>query len=138
MLNLSGSHLELIKAHAADAYPNECCGLIVGNYERREAGKLFPMKNGFDGSTRNRYRIDPKEHLSVEKQARATGQDVIGIYHSHPDVEARPSEFDREHAWPGYTYVIASVKKGRADQVRAWSLREDRSEFDEVKLNVPA
>lgn len=135
-MNLTGSQLELIKAHAADTYPHECSGLITGDYERREAGKLFPMKNVFDGSTRNRYLIDPKEYLSVEKQARADGQDIIGIYHSHPDVEAKPSEYDKEHAWPGYTYVIVSVKKGKVDHVRAWTLREDRSGFDEVKLGV--
>ena len=65
MLTIARSLLEEIKRHGIDSYPHECCGLIVGNYERREAGKLFPFKNTHDESTLHRYRIDPKEHLLV-------------------------------------------------------------------------
>ncbi len=136
MLTISNSLLELIKSHAVSDYPNECSGLIVGNFVDRTAAKLFPAKNVHGETTRTRYRIDPREYLQIEKEARAKGQDVIGIYHSHPDVAAEPSQYDRDHAWPFYTYVIASVLHGRVDHVRAWTLREDRSGFEEEKLQV--
>ena len=63
-------------------------------------------------SERNRFLIDPLEQLRVEKDARARGLDVLGYYHSHPDHPARPSNYDREHAWPWYSYVIVSVQRG--------------------------
>ncbi len=136
MLIIPNSLLELIKSHAVSDYPNECSGLIIGDYAGRTATKLFPAKNVHTETTRTRYQIDPKEYLQVEKQARAEGHDVIGIYHSHPDVPAQPSEYDRDHAWPSYFYIIVSVVHGRMDHVRAWALRDDRSGFDEEKLQV--
>ncbi len=136
MLTISNSLLELIKAHAVSDYPNECSGLIVGDYSQRTAAKLFPVKNVHGETTRTRYLVDPKVYLQIEKQARAEGHEVIGIYHSHPDVAAQPSDYDRDHAWPSYTYVIASVVHGRVDHVRAWLLRDDRTGFDEEKLQV--
>jgi proteasome lid subunit RPN8/RPN11 len=136
MLTLANSLFELIKAHALDAYPNECSGLIVGNYDRRAANKIFPVKNVHAETTRTRYLIDPKQYMQIERQARMDGLDVIGIYHSHPDVPAKPSQYDKDHAWPFYTYVIVSVLKGKVDQVSAWILRDDRSAFDEEQLGV--
>jgi proteasome lid subunit RPN8/RPN11 len=136
MLIIANSLLELIKAHAVDTYPHECSGLIVGLYDKRVAKKIYPMKNVHEESTRNRYLIDPKEYRQIEKDARAAGQDVIGVYHSHPDVPAKPSQYDKDHAWPLYTYVIVSVVQGKMDHVLAWTLRDDRSGFDEVQLRV--
>jgi proteasome lid subunit RPN8/RPN11 len=136
MLTIPSSLLELIKAHAVDAYPNECSGLIVGLYDKQVAKKIYPMKNVHADGTHNRYRIEPKEYLLVEKQARAAGLDVIGIYHSHPDVPAKPSRYDTEHAWPAYAYVIVSVAKSKVDHLLAWRLRDDRSGFDQVELRV--
>ena len=136
MLTIARSLLEEIKRHGIDSYPNECCGLIVGDYGRREVRKLFPLQNTHDESTLHRYRIDPKEHLQAGKQARATGLDVIGVYHSHPDSPGKPSEYDRAHAWPVYVYIIVSVLTGKAEDVKAWTLREDGSGFDETNLRV--
>jgi proteasome lid subunit RPN8/RPN11 len=136
MLTLANSLLELIKAHAVDSYPNECSGLIVGLYDKGVAKRIFPMKNVHSEGTHNRYLIDPKEYVQVEKQARSLGQDVIGIYHSHPDVPAKPSQYDTDHTWPFYTYVIASVMKKKVDHVLAWTLRDDKTGFDEAELRV--
>ena len=69
--------------------------------------------------------------MHVEKEAHERGLEVVGFYHSHPDVEARPSAFDRDHAWSGYSYVIVSVRGGTAQETRSWELRPDRSAFDE-------
>ena len=136
MLTIANSLLELIRAHALDAYPNECNGLIVGDYQSRTAAKVYPVKNVHTETTRTRYQIDPKQHLQIERQARAAGQEVIAVYHSHPDAPAKPSAHDREHAWPSYAYIIVSVVHGRADRLQAWTLREDGTAFEEEQLRV--
>jgi proteasome lid subunit RPN8/RPN11 len=138
MLTIAASLLERIKAHAVEAYPAECNGLIVGEYPAFAVRAVCPARNAHDGDTRHRYRIDPAEHLRVEREARAYGGSVIGVYHSHPDNPPSPSAYDREHAWPGYLYVIVSVRDGTADQLRCWTLREDGTDFDETTLDVVA
>ena len=77
-------------------------------------------------SRHNRYVISPQSLLAAQREARASGLDIVGYYHSHPDHPARPSEFDREHAWPGTSYVIVSVSEGKAVDCRSWRLRDDR------------
>ena len=69
--------------------------------------------------------------LAAHKEARSLGLDVVGYYHSHPDHPARPSEFDREHAWPGMSYLIVSVEKRQVVEARSWRLADDREGYDE-------
>jgi proteasome lid subunit RPN8/RPN11 len=73
---------------------------------------------------------------AAERAAAAAGLEIIGFFHSHPDHPARPSAFDREHAWPWYAYLIVSVEDGRAVDWRVWELQEDRSAFVERPLEV--
>ena len=94
------------------------------------AQALLPLESPGTESERNRFLIDPREQLRVEKDARARGQDVLGYYHSHPDHPARPSTYDRDHAWPWYSYVIISVERGEPKDLNSWVLRDDRSQFD--------
>jgi proteasome lid subunit RPN8/RPN11 len=136
MLTIAASLLERIKVHAAEAYPGECNGLIVGEYHTRVAREVFPARNVHVEGTSHRYQIDPSEHLQIERQARACGWSVIAVYHSHPDNAASPSRYDQDHAWPGYVYVIVSVRNGTADQLQAWTLREDGTGFDETPWTV--
>jgi proteasome lid subunit RPN8/RPN11 len=91
---------------------------------------VIELENERDASRHNRYVISPGQFLRAEKEARAAGLDVLGFYHSHPDHPAQPSAFDLEHAWPWYSYLIASVEKGRVADVRSWRLREDRAAFE--------
>ena len=81
----------------------------------REVRALFPLINRRDDSPRNRFSITPEDFRAAERAAAERGLDLLGWYHSHPDHPARPSEFDREHAWPWYSYVIVSVEGGRAE-----------------------
>lgn len=147
-------HLDAIRQHGARDYPNECCGILLGraNGANKEVLEVVPIKNlRLDAaraqdilplespgreSERNRFLIDPLEQLKVEKDARARGLDVVGYYHSHPDHLARPSEYDREHAWPWYSYVIVSVERGEAKDLNSWVLAEDRSQFRPEELSV--
>jgi proteasome lid subunit RPN8/RPN11 len=136
-LMISDQLLESIREHGKRAYPNECCGVLLGRMEnsRKSVVELRQMENAREDSPRNRYPISPRDLLEAEKAARALGLDIVGVYHSHPDHPARPSEFDREHAFPWYSYIIVSVRGGEPLDLTSWTLRDDRSAFDAEALN---
>jgi proteasome lid subunit RPN8/RPN11 len=133
-----------IRAHSAETYPHECCGALLGREldAGREVIALFPLINRRDDSPRNRFSVTSEDVRAAEKAARDTGCEVIGWYHSHPDHPARPSEFDREHAWPWYSYIIVSVIEHTPKEMSSWRLTDDRAQFTaeeiEVKLQASA
>src|SRR5579863_4055966 len=147
-LRLVGAHIKAIREHGSRDYPNECCGVLLGHAQGEQkqvqevvplknlrldparAQELLPLESPGRESERNRFLIDPLEQLKVEKGARQRCLDVLGYYHSHPDAPARPSEYDREHAWPWYSYIIVSVEKGEPKEMTSWVLSDDRSRFD--------
>lgn len=131
-LYITVEHDEAIRAHAARDYPHECCGFLVGTSQSDVVGvnRAIPAANTRDDSPRNRFEIDPSELVKVDRAARAEGLGVVGFYHSHPDAPAVPSNYDREHAWPGYCYIIVSVADGKPQEMNNWQLRNDRSGFD--------
>ena len=132
-IRLTTEHDAAIRAHGTEDYPHECCGFLVGraNGETVTVSRTVPAANLRDDSPRNRFEIDPGDLVKTDRAARADGLGVVGFYHSHPDAPARPSEFDREHAWPGYCYVIVSVLAGRPQEMRSWRLAEDHTHFEE-------
>ena len=131
-------HDQAIRAHAAKDYPHECCGFLVGRAdgETVTVSRTVPAANTRDDSPRNRFEIDPGDLVKTDRAARADGLGVVGFYHSHPDAPARPSEFDREHAWPGYCYVIVSVLAGQPKEMRNWQLTEDHQAFSEDEITI--
>mgnify|MGYP001158013457 CR=1 FL=1 len=148
ILKLKNHHLEQMLAHAGRDYPSECCGILLGKtdgeskivheiiemrnlrHNPSKAQELLPLDSTEKETDRNRFLIDPEEQVRVEKSARERRLDVIGYYHSHPDHPARPSGYDRDHAWPWYSYVIIQVFRGKAGEFTSWVLTEDRSGFD--------
>lgn len=104
--------------------------------EPARAKELLPLAAPGRESERNRFLIDPVELLRVEKEARQRGLEVLGFYHSHPDHPARPSEYDRDHAFPWYSYVIIAVGAGKPGSYTSWVLREDRSQFDNESIEI--
>jgi proteasome lid subunit RPN8/RPN11 len=153
-LKLTQSQLDQIRRHGARDYPNECCGILLGSADGddKEVHEIVPLKNlrrdaelaqkllpldapGVE-SERNRFLIDPRDQIRVEKDARAKGLDALGYYHSHPDHPARPSDYDREHAWPWYSYVILSVQRGEPKEMTCWVLTDDRERFDREQVDV--
>lgn len=137
-LMLEPGHLAAIRRHGESDYPAEACGLMGGatRVDGASVARLVPLVNTRTDSAHNRYLIDPAEFLAAQKQLDQAGLDVVGIYHSHPDHPAIPSAFDREHAWPRWSYVIVAVVGGRAADVKSWRLADDRSAFNEEPITL--
>jgi len=131
MLVLNNEIVRGIREYGARDYPNETCGAMLGldSGERREVRSLFPLTNRRDDSPRNRFSITADDFRAAERAAKQQGLELVGWYHSHPDHPAKPSEYDREHAWPWYSYVIVSVAQGQPQDMTSWQLSDDRSHF---------
>ena len=138
MLQLSKDVLEKIHAHGEQAYPEEGAGFLLGlENGARKVETIFPLTNSREDSARhNRYLITPNDYLRAELEADKLGLSLIGVFHSHPDHPNRPSEFDREWAQPFFSYIITSVRSGRAVESRSWRLLEDRSQFVEEEMQT--
>jgi proteasome lid subunit RPN8/RPN11 len=139
VLELSRIQRDEIAAQAEREYPHECCGLLLGHLgeggRTKAVVEVFPVSNAREEAARhNRSLITPEEYLRGERHARARRLDVVGNYHSHPDHAAAPSQFDLEHAWPTWSYVIVSVQAGEARELRSWELTADRSRFEEEEV----
>jgi proteasome lid subunit RPN8/RPN11 len=131
-LALSADLRALLEGWVRTGYPHETCGLLIGE---RGSGclvieRVVQAKNLNRERVHDRYELDPLDFLAADKEARALGQDVLGVWHSHPDHLARPSETDRAAAWPDWSYVILSVTRDGVQDVRSWRLNGN-SEFDE-------
>lgn len=138
MIKLSDSLMAEIRRHAEAAYPHECCGLLVGRIEdggrTRSVLETYPVENIFEeGERHHRMAIEPLEYARAERLYAKRGLGVVGNYHSHPDHPAVPSRYDLEHLapWPTMSYVVVSVKEGKAADFRSWELEADRSRFVE-------
>jgi proteasome lid subunit RPN8/RPN11 len=143
---------ERIRHHGAETFPYECCGALLGrdsvvaekvnaqdaaqSEAPREVLELFPLVNRRDDSPRNRFAVTADDVRDAEKAAREHGFEVIGWYHSHPDHPARPSDFDREHAWPWYSYVIVSVMAGKPADMTSWRLNDDRQNYSAEDIEI--
>ncbi len=142
-INLQNEHLQAIRTHAERVYPNECCGLLLGclGETQKECVEVWETQNAweadapetreFDRTVENpltqerRYTIAPEEMLAAQRYCRDRDLTLIGIYHSHPNHPAIPSECDRQLAWPEYSYIIVSVTGGSSGDLRSWQLDGD-------------
>ena len=140
MIKLSETQRSEIEAHGERDYPYECCGLLLGHFAddgARSCLEVYPISNAREeAAKRNRFLIRPEELVMGEKHAREKGLETVGFYHSHPDHPAIPSGYDLEHAWPVYSYVVISVKQGKAGDLRSWVMQMDRSKFDEEVVQI--
>ena len=137
MIALQESHLDEIRQHGERDYPFECCGLMLGRFDsdRKMIFEIYPISNAREEEAkRNRFLIRPEELIRGEQRARDKGLDVVGFYHSHPDDRPVPSQYDLEHAWPTYSYIVVAVEKGRAADLRSWEMEPDRSRFNEEEI----
>jgi proteasome lid subunit RPN8/RPN11 len=138
MLFLSSELEAGIRIAGEAAYPDECCGILMGNIDNGGA-KIAEIAKAInnareDGEKYHRFLITPEDMLHAEQAARAEKLEVIGFYHSHPDHPASPSEYDKDHALPFYSYAIVSVEKGKAKELASWELSVDRTVFLPEKI----
>jgi proteasome lid subunit RPN8/RPN11 len=122
-----------IRRHGEETFPHECCGALIGTGTRVTAA--VPLPNTTEEGPRRRFLVRPSDYREAERRAAELGAGLLGFYHSHPDHPAKPSQFDLDHAWPNFAYVIVSVMSGIARDMTVWFLKDDRSRFDEGELN---
>lgn len=131
--------LDAIRRHGRETYPEECCGFLLGTAgpAGNRVSALHRVENRHPDHRERRYVITPADYHAADRAARRSGADIVGFYHSHPDHPAQPSATDlAEATFPGYTYVIVSVRGGEPAELTAWSLAPDRSRFDPEAIHV--
>jgi proteasome lid subunit RPN8/RPN11 len=164
MLRIASTAVDVIRKHAEEGYPLEICGFLVGTMEGdvRTVREAWPVRNAWeddpelraklfaareaagadvnadrweDASEERRYLVSPQDILVSMKRSREAGMDLVGVYHTHPNHPAVPSDFDRDAAWPDWSYVIVSVRSGEVAEFRSWALLDDGSRFDEEQID---
>jgi proteasome lid subunit RPN8/RPN11 len=144
MLKITKTEFDELRRHAEEAYPHECCGILLGQIDTdkdtRVVTSIARAANTRTDSPHNRYNIDPKDLIRIQREARAKNEEIIGFYHSHPDHPARWSATDLTEAhWIGCSYVITSVEKGHAKITNSFALTgsdEDNKKFVDEKIEV--
>ena len=135
-LKIGAGDVRHIHDHAKESYPEECAGTLIGmdTGDMKIVVDVWRAENTHDEDRGRRFLIEPLKIKEFEERARELDMDLLGFYHSHPDHPAEPSEYDREHAWPYYSYVIASVGEDGVEEVRSWVLEDDRSGYEEEQI----
>ena len=132
-LTIGGRVDEAIRAHGHETYPHECCGALIGR--DGVVAEILALPNTTEEGPRRRFLVRPSDYREAERRATELGAELLGFYHSHPDHPARPSQYDLDHAWPTFAYIIVAVAEGVAKDMTVWYLQEDRSRFEEGSLN---
>jgi proteasome lid subunit RPN8/RPN11 len=133
VLRLEPDVAAAIRRHGEETYPHECCGALVGDSGRATAAVALP--NTTEEGPRRRFLVRPSDYRMAEQRASELGGELLGFYHSHPDHPARPSQYDLDHAWPTFAYVIVAVAAGAATDMTVWYLKDDRSTFEKGDLH---
>ena len=131
-LTVTGGVDEAIRAHGRAAYPHECCGALLGRDNR--VSDIVALPNTTEEGPRRRFLVRPSDYREAERRASELGAELLGFYHSHPDHPARPSQYDLDHAWPTFAYIIVAVGAASAGDLTVWYLKDDRSSFEEGSL----
>jgi proteasome lid subunit RPN8/RPN11 len=125
---------QAIRQHGVSTYPNECCGALIGTGGVVHHASALP--NNTEEGARRRFLIRPSDYRFVEEEASRLKQELLGFYHSHPDHPARPSQYDLDHAFPFFWYVIVSIQQAQPADMTVWRLADDRSQFREAVLEM--
>jgi len=142
MLTLNSQLYDQLRRHGEETYPHECCGVLLGHFQEddRVVSEVVRAGNTRDDRPQDRYHIDPRELVRIQRQGRERGLDIVGFYHSHPDHPARWSQTDLAEAhWIGCSYVITAVEKGKAAQTNAFLLAgsaEEDKRFEDEEVRV--
>jgi len=131
VLRLPDALRESVSAFAREGYPYETCGLLLGTRNGAEnvVARVRQARNINLERRQDRYEIHPEDFLAADREAREAGMDIVGVWHSHPDHPARPSETDRAAAWPEWSYIIVAVGRAGVQEMRCWRLNSN--DFEE-------
>ena len=132
-LTISAAVEQAIRHHGEETYPHECCGALVG--KDAVVSEIVALPNTTEEGPRRRFLVRPSDYRLAESRATELGGELLGFYHSHPDHPARPSQYDLDHAWPTFAYIIVAVAAGAAREMTVWFLKDDRSIFEEGSLH---
>jgi proteasome lid subunit RPN8/RPN11 len=132
-LSLEPAVEQAIRRHGEETYPHECCGALVGRDSRATAVVALP--NTTEEGPRRRFLVRPSDYRLAESRATELDGELLGFYHSHPDHPARPSQYDLDHAWPTFAYIIVAVAAGAAGDMTVWWLKDDRTTFEKGELH---
>ncbi len=139
MMRIEKAAWAVIVGHARGAYPDECCGAMLGLPQGGGASALIavPLENAYHGSQKDRYEIRPEDLLAVDRQARSEGLELIGIYHSHPDCDAYFSVTDLQNSCPWYSFVVVAIREGRFDHAKSFRPNADQTVAEPEELAYP-
>jgi proteasome lid subunit RPN8/RPN11 len=135
-VKIAADILRRIEAHGKRSYRDECCGFLLGKVadSTKTVEDILEVENERKDERQSRFLISPEAYVKADQEARRGGLEILGFYHSHPDHPARPSQYDLEHAWGWFSYMITRVEKGEPKETTSWVLREDRSAFDQEEI----
>ena len=138
MITLSKTHLSELHQHGIEAYPEECCGAMLGRMltDSKQVVELVRIENQSTENKHRRFAVTAEDYKAIEDLAKEKKLSLLGFYHTHPDHPAQPSETDLKFAWPFFSYFILSVKKGRPDILNSFVLDLDKNELVEEKVQV--
>jgi proteasome lid subunit RPN8/RPN11 len=136
MIEIEKAAWETMVRHAQQTFPNECCGAMLGTADgdHKKVTMAVPLENSFEGAQAARYEIKPEDLIAADREARARGMDLVGIFHSHPDCDAYFSEADLKNSCPWYSFVILSVKNGQFDHANSFIPDLDQTRADKEEL----
>jgi proteasome lid subunit RPN8/RPN11 len=135
-MQIASSALDDIRAHGSEGYPHEICGIMLGPRGEGRVTEVRRARNIIVERARDRYEIDPRDHIRIQREADAEGLDIVGYYHSHPDHPAQASRFDTERAWAGYAYLIVSIENGKPVDANGFVADKDGGPFRPERLEV--
>lgn len=139
MIKINPEAWETMVAHAQATFPDECCGVMVGKIDddQKQVTTAIALENAYKGKQEDRYEIRPEDLLAADKNARALGLDLIGIFHSHPDCDAYFSKTDLENSCPWYSFVVLSIKGGKFDHANSFLPNADQTVAEKEELIWP-
>ncbi len=135
-MKIAQAALEAVKAHGAEGYPHEICGLLVGYPDQGLITEIRRLRNIVTDRPHDRYDIDSFEDMKARREIYAAGLDVVGYYHSHPDHPAQPSVFDTERSWASYVYMIVSIEKRVAVDANVFVAEKDKGPLIRQLLEI--
>ena len=136
MIRIENEAWQSMVKHAREAYPNECCGAMLGSTdgETKNVKVGMVLENAFEGAQAARYELRPEDLLAADKAAREKGMDLIGIYHSHPDCDAYFSKTDLQNSCPWYSFIVLSIQKGEFHHANSWLPNFDQTDAAKEEL----